>query len=61
MQNVVSTSALGCALDLKRIAQHARNAEFNPKRLAAVIMRIRKPKTTALIFSSGLRRSSLLR
>lgn len=31
----------------------ARNAEYNPKRFSAVIMRIRDPKTTALIFSSG--------
>jgi transcription initiation factor TFIID TATA-box-binding protein len=40
-------------LDLKTIALHARNAEYNPKRFAAVIMRIRDPKTTALIFASG--------
>jgi TATA-box binding protein (TBP) (component of TFIID and TFIIIB) len=39
-------------LDLKTIALHARNAEYNPKRFAAVIMRIREPKTTALIFAS---------
>merc|ERR1712168_1371606 len=32
---------------------HARNAEYNPKRFAAVIMRIREPRTTSLIFSSG--------
>ena len=32
---------------------HARNAEYNPKRFAAVIMRIREPRTTALIFNSG--------
>lgn len=44
---------MGVPLDLKKIAQHARNAEYNPKRFAAVIMRIREPKTTALIFSSG--------
>lgn len=50
---MVATSALGCKLDLKHIAQHARNAEYNPKRFAAVIMRIREPKTTALIFTSG--------
>eukprot|EP01046_Picozoa_sp_COSAG06_P053037 COSAG06_NODE_9072_length_1995_cov_0.902954_1_plen_108_part_00 len=31
----------------------ARNAEYNPKRFAAVVMRIRDPKTTALIFGSG--------
>lgn len=43
----------GVPLDLKKIALHARNAEYNPKRFAAVIMRIREPRTTALIFSSG--------
>lgn len=53
IQNVVATTNLGVQLDLKRIALRARNAEYNPKRFAAVIMRIRDPKTTALIFSSG--------
>eukprot|EP00890_Picochlorum_soloecismus_P003554 jgi/Picsp_1/419/NSC_00417-R1_tata box-binding protein 2 len=54
LQNVVATINLGCkGLDLKHIALHARNAEYNPKRFAAVIMRIREPKSTALIFSSG--------
>nr|XP_029119648.1 TATA-box-binding protein isoform X2 [Elaeis guineensis] len=53
LQNIVSTVNLGCKLDLKMIALRARNAEYNPKRFAAVIMRIREPKTTALIFASG--------
>lgn len=53
LQNIVCTVNLGCKLDLKKIALHARNAEYNPKRFAAVIMRIREPRTTALIFSSG--------
>ena len=53
LQNIVSTVNLGCKLDLKKIALQARNAEYNPKRFAAVIMRIREPRTTALIFSSG--------
>lgn len=53
LQNIVSTVNLSCKLDLKKIALHARNAEYNPKRFAAVIMRIREPRTTALIFSSG--------
>ncbi|NWI30779.1 TBPL2 protein, partial [Sula dactylatra] len=53
LQNIVSTVNLACKLDLKNIALHARNAEYNPKRFAAVIMRIREPQTTALIFSSG--------
>ena len=53
LQNIVATVNLDCRLDLKTIALHARNAEYNPKRFAAVIMRIRQPKTTALIFASG--------
>lgn len=53
LQNVVATVNLNCKLDLKAIALRARNAEYNPKRFAAVIMRIRDPKTTALIFASG--------
>lgn len=53
LQNIVATVNLSCKLDLKIIAMGARNAEYNPKRFAAVIMRIREPKTTALIFASG--------
>ncbi|KAM1147996.1 hypothetical protein FF1_028706 [Malus domestica] len=56
LQNIVSTVNLDCKLDLKAIALKARNSEYNPKacdRFAAVIMRIREPKTTALIFASG--------
>ena len=53
LQNIVATCSLGMALDLKTIALTARNAEYNPRRFAAVIMRIREPKTTALIFASG--------
>lgn len=43
LQNIVSTVNLGCKLDLKTIALRARNAEYNPKRFAAVIMRITEP------------------
>ncbi|CAA6662790.1 unnamed protein product [Spirodela intermedia] len=45
LQNIVSTVNLDCKLDLKAIALQAP--------FAAVIMRIREPKTTALIFASG--------
>jgi len=31
LQNVVATVNLGTRLDLKEIALHARNAEYNPK------------------------------
>ena len=53
LQNIVSTANLSIKLDLRKIALNCRNAEYNPKRFAAVIIRIRDPKTTALIFSSG--------
>ncbi|ODN87131.1 TATA-box-binding protein [Cryptococcus wingfieldii CBS 7118] len=53
LQNIVATVNLDCRLDLKTIALHARNAEYNPRRFAAVVMRIRDPRTTALIFASG--------
>ena len=31
LQNIVATVNMGCRLDLKEIALHARNAEYNPK------------------------------
>jgi transcription initiation factor TFIID TATA-box-binding protein len=49
----VSTANLNTEIDLKHIAVHCSNAEYKPKRFAAAIMRIREPKTTALIFASG--------
>ncbi|XP_023849856.1 TATA box-binding protein-like 2 isoform X2 [Salvelinus sp. IW2-2015] len=53
LQNIVSTVNLACPLDLKSIVLQARNAEYNPKRFDAVIMRLLEPRTTALIFSTG--------
>lgn len=50
---MVATVNLSCPLKLRDIALHARNAEYNPRRFAAVIIRLREPKTTALVFASG--------
>jgi transcription initiation factor TFIID TATA-box-binding protein len=51
---LVSTANLNCQLELKVIAFKCRNAEYNPKRFAAVIMRMKEPnRTTALIFKTG--------
>ena len=49
----MATANLNCKLELKKIAQWCRNAEFNPKRFPAVVMRIREPRTTAMVFSTG--------
>ena len=53
IQNVVATVTLGLEIELEKVAQAVCNVEYNPTRFAAVIMRIREPKTTALIFKSG--------
>ena len=53
IQNIVSTFETGHPISLKKLALHARNIEYNPRRFAAAVMRIREPKTTALIFSTG--------
>ncbi|XP_051274661.1 uncharacterized protein LOC127373860 [Dicentrarchus labrax] len=53
IQNVTSTVKLGCCLDLNVIACKAWNVEYNPKTYKALIMRIRQPRTTALIYKSG--------
>ena len=49
----MASTDLNCPLKLKEIALHARNAEYNPRRFAAVIMRIKEPKATGLVFASG--------
>jgi hypothetical protein len=51
IQNIASTANFGVRLDLKKIALKCRNTEFNPRRFGAVIMRLREPRATALIFS----------
>lgn len=53
IQNCVSTVNLGCELNLQTINFRTRNSEYNPSRFHGVIMRIRDPRCTALIFRSG--------
>ena len=53
IQNLVCSINLGVDIDPKAIAMRARNAEYNPKRFAACIMRLREPKSTALLFRTG--------
>jgi len=51
--NVVCTMSTGSKLDLMNIATQTRNSEYSPSKFAAVVLRIRSPKVTGLIFSSG--------
>ncbi|KAK3688201.1 Tbp1 transcription initiation factor [Podospora appendiculata] len=51
--NVVCTANTNCLLDLNFLARNCRNVQYNKKRFHALIMRIRDPRTTALVFARG--------
>lgn len=53
LQNVIASVNLSTTIDLRRVAISARNAEYNPTKVNAVILRLRNPKCTGLIFRSG--------
>ncbi|EDR26064.1 TATA-box-binding protein, putative [Entamoeba dispar SAW760] len=53
IQNIVATVELDCTINLQDVVRRVRNAEYNPKRFGALIIRITNPKTTALVFHSG--------
>lgn len=53
VQNCVSTVDLHTVLDLTAINSRTRNSEYIPARFHGLIMRLREPRTTALIFKSG--------
>jgi transcription initiation factor TFIID TATA-box-binding protein len=53
IQNIVSTADLCCDINLKQIALQVENTQYNPLKFSGLIMRIKDPKTTALIFSNG--------
>lgn len=51
LQNVVATVNMGCKLDLKTIALHARNAEYNPKVSGAISCTLHKALVGVTIFN----------
>ena len=51
--NIVCGVHLNCRFDLKNIALHGRNVTYRPKKFSAVVIRIREPKATALVFENG--------
>ncbi len=53
IDNVIASVNLGLAVDLKTIAFKARNAEYNPRKVNAVVMRLREPRATALVYMGG--------
>ena len=53
IQNIVSTVELDCNINLKQIALQIENTTYNPRKFTGLVMRIKEPKTTALIFPNG--------
>ena len=51
--NIVCTFNIGCDIDCRTIAMRARNTEYNPRRLPAVIIRFRNPNFTCSLFPKG--------
>ncbi len=53
IQNIVATSNLEHDISLIKLAEALPNTEYNPEQFPGLVMRIKEPKTSALIFSSG--------
>ena len=51
--NLVVTTDLKHKLYLEKIASILPNVEYNPEQFPGLVMRIKEPKTSALLFSSG--------
>lgn len=53
VSNIVAGVDLECMIDQKFVCLSVRGATYNPKRFPAVILRIKEPRATALIFKKG--------
>ena len=51
--NLVVTTDLKHKLHLEKIASVLPNVEYNPEQFPGLVLRIKEPKTSALLFSSG--------
>jgi transcription initiation factor TFIID TATA-box-binding protein len=53
IQNIVISTSLEQPIPLIKLAETLPNTEYNPEQFPGLVMRIKDPKTSALIFSSG--------
>ncbi len=51
--NIVVSSSLEHDIPLEKMAATLSNTEYNPEQFPGLVIRIKNPKTSALIFSSG--------
>jgi transcription initiation factor TFIID TATA-box-binding protein len=53
IENVVATAMLNQKIDLNVIVRIFPSVQYRPERFPGLVYRLKKPKTTTLIFSSG--------
>lgn len=53
VQNIVATTSLGKDVSLTKLARTQPNTEYNPDTFPGLVLRIKKPKSAVLVFSSG--------
>lgn len=53
VQNIVATTSLGKDVSLTKLARTQANTEYNPDTFPGLVLRIKKPKSAVLVFSSG--------
>lgn len=53
VQNIVATTSLGKPISLSKFARTQTNTEYNPEQFPGLVLRIKKPKSAVLVFSSG--------
>lgn len=53
IENVVATAAIGHRIDLNGITKVFRNVDYRPKRFPGLVFRLKRPKTSTLIFRTG--------
>ena len=53
IQNIVATTSLGKPVSLTKLARAHSNTEYNPEQFPGLVLRIPKPKSAVLVFSSG--------
>ena len=53
VQNIVATASLGTKVPLVKLVRSQANTEYNPEQFPGLVLRIKKPKSAVLVFSSG--------
>jgi len=53
IQNIVATASLGKDIPLTKLAKTLPNTEYNPEQFPGLVLRVKKPKSAVLVFSSG--------